>query len=91
MDRFSTDPDDEHAISRAATENLHFVWIHSDVWKLLTSFYEGGPAFERKVYERSGANAWVCWLYKYDNIDWSFCSILIHFCQAYDRLHYRQV
>jgi len=52
------DPDDEHAINPAATENLHFVWIHGDVWKLLTSFYEGGPAFERKVYERSGVSAW---------------------------------
>jgi len=48
------DPNDENALSKALTENMTHIWIHSEVWHLLHSWYGGGPAFERKVYERGG-------------------------------------
>ena len=54
------DPDDENALRQDLTENLDYVLIHSKIWDLLFSWYEGGPAFERKVYERSGSSSYVC-------------------------------
>mmetsp|Transcript_30044 Transcript_30044/g.47979 ORF Transcript_30044/g.47979 Transcript_30044/m.47979 type:complete len:1184 (-) Transcript_30044:396-3947(-) len=46
------DPSNPAALRKDIQENRTHVWVHEDVWKLLQSWYGGGPAFPRKVYER---------------------------------------
>ena len=56
-------------------ENITHRWIHSDVWNLLQSWYGGGPAIPRKVYQRG--SRYVCFKCVDYNILW---AINILFC-----------
>merc|ERR1719242_197883 len=48
------DPSNPSALKKDLQENRTHIWIHSEIWSLLTSWYNGGPALPRKVYERKG-------------------------------------
>eukprot|EP01083_Nonionella_stella_P276082 937877_1 len=46
------DSENPKALKRDIQENRTHIWLHQDVWKLLCSWYGGGPEFPRKVFER---------------------------------------
>eukprot|EP01083_Nonionella_stella_P079445 217988_1 len=43
------DSENPKALKRDIQENRTHIWLHQDVWKLLCSWYGGGPEFPRKV------------------------------------------
>ncbi|ETO06981.1 hypothetical protein RFI_30412, partial [Reticulomyxa filosa] len=46
------DEEDQTQLKKLLDEHLTHEWLHEDQWKMLESWYKGGPAFPRKVYER---------------------------------------